>query len=47
MFITVLNKITSAMRVMIIKKKKSISILLKADTVFIELLNIFKSKKLI
>ena len=47
MFITVLNEITDAMRVMIIKKKKSVSILLKADTVFIELLDIFKSKKLI
>ena len=47
MFITVLNEIADAMRVVIIKKKKSVSTLLKADTVFIELLDIFKSKKLI
>ena len=46
MFITVLNEIMNTMRVMIIKKK-SVSTLLKASTVFIELLDIFKSNKLI
>ncbi len=47
MFITVLNEIMSAIRIMIIKKEKSVSILLKVSTVFIELLDIFKNKKLI
>ena len=47
MFITVLNEITGAMRVVIIKEEKPVSTLLKAGTVFIELLDIFKSKKLI